>query len=107
QGSDMAGVYVHLSGRDVDKAILEAYEKKAQEKRESEKPHLLICDKCETRNTVGSKFCNNCGRALGNELWVEKAPASKKQNGMMGQLMQDPEFRELLLKKMTEVMTNE
>ncbi|MBD3210268.1 hypothetical protein GF318_02700 [Candidatus Micrarchaeota archaeon] len=25
QGSDMAGVYVHLSGRDVDKAILGTY----------------------------------------------------------------------------------
>jgi integrase/recombinase XerD len=107
QGSDMAGVYVHLSGRDVDNAILEACGKTAQGDGESEKTPLPVCDRCGTHNSSESKFCNSCGQAFGNGLWVEKISPPKKQNGVMGYLMQDPEFRDLLLKKMTEAMVSE
>ncbi|MEW6035973.1 MAG: site-specific integrase [Candidatus Micrarchaeota archaeon] len=107
QGSDMAGVYVHLSGRDVDDAILKTYGKKAPEKTEQPKPNGFVCESCNTSNIAGSKFCNNCGKAFGNELWVEKVAPPKRQSNFMGQLMQDPDFRDLMLKKMAEAITNE
>lgn len=43
QGSDMASVYVHLSGRDVDNAILGAYGLKGQDTKEIEKFKPVAC----------------------------------------------------------------
>jgi hypothetical protein len=103
----MASIYVHMSGRDVDDAILKTYGKKAPEKTEQPKPNGFVCESCNTSNIAGSKFCNNCGKAFGNELWVEKVAPTKKQSNFMGHLMQDPDFRDLMFKKMTEAMTTE
>lgn len=63
RGSDMAAVYVHLSGRDLDDAILNLYDKKPDT---SAKPKLIekICVVCKTENSPTQKFCMKCGNAL-------------------------------------------
>jgi site-specific recombinase XerD len=59
QGSDMASRYVHLSGKQVDNAILELNGLKKPEKKEI----LLLqqaCPRCKNPNDVNSKYCSTC-----------------------------------------------
>ena len=66
--SGMASVYVHLSGKDLDKDILELYGREVKE----EKPVQTIltpieCVRCHTENAPTSKFCSTCGMVLSEE----------------------------------------
>jgi len=63
QGSDMASVYVHLSGKDVDDAILEANGIKKSEK-EKKKNEAIKCSRCNQINPSGNKICGVCGLPL-------------------------------------------
>ncbi len=62
-GSDMPGTYIHLSGQQVDNAILNIYGLIKDEDRE---PLLmpLKCNRCKTMNGPTSDFCCSCGMAL-------------------------------------------
>jgi len=56
-------IYVHLSGRDVDDALLGVY---GLRKNAEEKPQLSpkVCPRCEVANVYDAKFCSRCGLAL-------------------------------------------
>ncbi len=69
QGSDMASVYVHLSGRDVDDAILKMHGLKKEE--EEEKPKARKCSRCRKVNASHVKFCFNCGAPLDVKVMLE------------------------------------
>lgn len=60
QNSDMASVYVHLSGEDVEKKLL----KKAGLLKEGKKQEDLLkpnaCIRCKEKNSIGAKFCSKC-----------------------------------------------
>jgi ribosomal protein L40E len=105
QGSDMASVYVHLSGRDVDNAILGAYGLKNEENKELEKFRPVVCGRCSSTNSPGSKFCTKCGYALSVDVVLNneqpKEPAVK--GDLMAFLMKDPEFKKLIMKRLMEV----
>ena len=62
-GSDMAEVYVHLSGADLDNKLLAVY---AGRPIETIKPKFapIICAKCGQENTPGQRFCGRCGAPL-------------------------------------------
>lgn len=65
QSSKMASIYVHLSQRDVDDALLKSYGINPDVKKESEveaKP--LNCPRCKTSNENTNKFCSLCGFVL-------------------------------------------
>lgn len=102
QGSDMASVYVHLSGRDIDDAILKVYEVKNDAETKKEKFKPLECPRCELPNAPASKFCTKCGCVLNAETAMQLEDNGKKYGELMNTLMKDPEFRELMLKKMLE-----
>lgn len=59
-GSEMTKIYVHLSGRDVDRAILKAegieVPEEGVKKRELPKP----CSRCDTVSPSTSRFCRRC-----------------------------------------------
>lgn len=101
QGSEMPSIYVHLSGRDVDEAILGVYGLK---KIEEEKPKLTprICPRCGYSNAYDAKFCSRCGLALDIKAAAQIEEARKKTDNVMDILIKDKEFRELLIKKLKE-----
>jgi len=101
QGSEMPSIYVHLSGRDVDDAILGVYGLK---KVSEEKPKLTprICPRCNCNNTYDAKFCSRCGLALDIKAAAQLEEARQKSDSVMDTLMEDKEFRELLMKKLKE-----
>lgn len=62
-GSAMPATYVHLSGKQIDDAVLSIYGKK---RREEMRPELTsrTCPRCEKENGPTSKFCARCGLPL-------------------------------------------
>ena len=62
-GSNMASIYVHLSGKDVEKKILEINGVKNI-------PHsrgdfiLKECIRCKAKNDSSNKYCSSCGMVL-------------------------------------------
>ena len=102
QGSDMPSVYVHMSGRDTDDAMLGVYGLKKVEHEQS-KMTPKICPRCQVSNVVDSKFCSKCGLALDVKAAAEIEDARSKADGIMDELMKDSEFRELLQRKMKQL----
>lgn len=62
--SRMASTYVHLSGRDIDNAILQANGMKPKEEEIKPKLIIRICQRCRMDNSVTATFCSRCGAAL-------------------------------------------
>jgi hypothetical protein len=71
QGSKMPSIYVHLSGRDVDAALLKLQGEKIEEAKERTK---LVKKKLRAmrRGKCTNKFCHRCGMALGLSTVIEQ-----------------------------------
>jgi len=61
--SRMASVYVHLSGKDVDEALLKA-KGIAVEHEEKPQQTVKVCSRCSEPNSALSHFCKRCGNPL-------------------------------------------
>jgi site-specific recombinase XerD len=70
QGSKEASTYVHLSGRDTDKAILEMHGL-VEEEKQKDKFKTIECPRCKTKNDPASKFCSGCSLGLDEKSILE------------------------------------
>ena len=109
QDSKMAAVYVHLSGRDVDNALLKVYgiENNNEKKESIFKPKT--CKRCHKVNQATNKFCSRCGMPLDEETKAEvirKTIERKEADDIMDRLLEDEEFREMFLHKIQEMTLN-
>jgi hypothetical protein len=94
QGSSMASVYVHLSGRDVDNAILEINGlKRKDSEKEAYKP--IMCG-CGEINPCLNNYCNKCGKPLKTETAIQIDSKKKETSELIESLMKDPEILEKL-----------
>ena len=101
QGSDMASVYVHLSGRDIDNAILDVYNMKNKPK-EPDQFKPVFCPRCNSNNSPASKFCTKCGYALSAEIAMQIENQDLKSDSLIDKFLEDPQFKELLIRKIVE-----
>lgn len=71
--SDMPAIYVHLSARDIDEAVLRAEGVKTEENKAATEKVLQVkeCSRCGTTNPMDSKFCYKCSMALDLETAME------------------------------------
>lgn len=99
QASEMASVYVHLSGRDVDNALL-ALHGEAIVQVKAEELQISHCRRCHEKNSPASSFCSRCGTPFDSKLLVEDQPPAT--NPLMRELMDDPEIKELMTRKAIE-----
>ena len=104
QSSKVASVYIHLSGKDVDDAVLKANGIKIPEKQQY-KPRLVPtnCQRCKTSNEITNKFCKLCGLVLDKEEAdkILKADGERQQaDEVMNQLIKDPEILALIKQKL-------
>lgn len=102
QGSEMAAIYVHLSGRDVDNALLRVYgiDNKEGPKESTLKPKE--CERCGQKNASSNVFCGRCSYPLDEVKRLEIMKNDmKRQNAdnILDELIKDRQFRELLIKK--------
>ena len=61
--SNMVARYTHLSGRDIDDAVLKANGMPTNHKKGSE-VQVKMCIKCHERNEITAKYCVKCGTPL-------------------------------------------
>jgi integrase len=105
QSSKMAGIYVHLSGRDTEEAILALNGIKTKEKNElKEELKPRKCAKCYKINAATVRFCDNCGMILDGieaSKIIQKEIDREKADKLMNKLIEDPEILELIKKKLT------
>ncbi len=103
QSSEMAATYVHLSGRDVDDALLKIHN---LAKTEENKPPVLdvkLCLRCREKNAPVSKFCFKCGTPLDAGLMAQVEDERKAGDDVLNALMKDREFKEFMVKKVVEL----
>lgn len=104
QSSDMAAVYVHLSGRDAERAILRVYgiEKSEEEERERVQPlRPEACPNCGYVNPQEAEFCLRCGYPLTEGARRRVAEKRRELNELIVALLNDPKVREALLEALT------
>ena len=102
QSSDMASVYVHLSGRDVDSAILKLHDLKPTEERK-DTFKAKSCHRCKQSNSPTSKFCQKCGAVLDLETVLSVESERKKSDELMNSLMKDEKTVTFLTGRMREL----
>ncbi|MEM1532111.1 MAG: tyrosine-type recombinase/integrase [Nitrososphaerota archaeon] len=83
QDSEMAAVYVHLSGRDLDKALLRASGMPIEEDLEVKEFRLIMCQRCKEQNSPGISFCRRCGAPLDLKVALE---LDEKKNSEIAEL---------------------
>ncbi|MEM2138110.1 MAG: site-specific integrase [Candidatus Anstonellaceae archaeon] len=103
KASDMAAVYVHLSGRDVDSALLALQGMVKPEDRKEEQMKILLCPRCQERNSPIAKFCLRCGSPMGIQAAMQIEDERKAGDELLNKLMQNPEFKAMMFKKVVEL----
>jgi site-specific recombinase XerD/phage FluMu protein Com len=95
-GSREARTYVHLSGRDTDRAILEMHGV-IEEEKEKDKKKPIKCPRCNIINDPFARFCMGCSLGLDEKSMIE-FDKQKEQATQMGfvdmEMIKDPKFRE-------------
>ncbi len=90
QGSNMPRVYVHLSGRDVDNAILELHGlKKSNDDNNQRELEFKECGICGKANEFEAKICQRCARPLDIASALELENKERKFLGMITPKMID------------------
>jgi integrase/recombinase XerD len=103
-GSYMPSTYVHLSGRDVDGAILKAHGIIVDEKSNSRASITLTkCPRCAKEITSEDQFCPACGMVLYAQVAVQLEDERAKADSLMDLLMKDDEVRSLISRKVHEL----
>jgi hypothetical protein len=103
-GSDMPSTYVHLSGRDVDGALLKAHGITVDQE-----PTLRMgltlgkCPRCGKDISSETQFCPTCGMVLDAKAAVRLEEERMKADRLMDLLMNDNEVRNLLSQKVHEL----
>lgn len=109
-GSRMTQTYVHLSGRDQDKAILKAYGIEVQDDAPIESERPLNCPRCNEPNDRIARFCWKCGMILDKTLSDKKLQEEARvieESVISSTVVEDstkslvksfpPEFKDLIL----------
>ena len=103
-GSREAATYVHLSGRDTDKAILKLHGL-AEEETEKETFTPIKCPRCNIKNDPAAKFCNSCSLGLDEKTMMEydqqKELAAKLGFDMKG-ILNDHDFMVSMMNTMAK-----
>lgn len=97
QSSDMASVYVHLSGRDVDNAILKLHGLASAEKKESESLRVRKGARCQEKNSPVSKFCSRCGSPLEIRTAIELDQKRRNGDELVSMIVKDPRVQEIIV----------
>lgn len=97
QGSNMASVYVHLSGRDVDHALLELNGINLRKEKQPEDFQAIDCPRCKNKNSPISKFCNCCGLALDIKSAIQLDEARNRADRLITELIKDPKVIDVLI----------
>jgi len=104
QSSKMAGIYIHMSGKETDETILEINGIHVNKEKKESLMKPKKCSKCRTINEATNRFCKLCGLPLDQKEAdrILKADVERSQaDEIMNQLTKDPEILELIKRKLS------
>ncbi len=101
QASDMAAVYVHLSGRDVDSALLKLAGKKVPEAEKELDRRAKPCFICRHENPPEAHRCSNCARPLDLKTALEDDMREKELLSLLAPRM----LEEMIQRRIQELLT--
>lgn len=99
QGSKMASVYIHLSGRDVDRALLKVNGIKINEEDDNESLGAVNCARCQENNEPTNTYCKRCGMILDTKKLMNIEQEERNKNYLLNELIKDPQIKGLLQQK--------
>jgi len=103
QDSRMASHYVHLSGRDIDAAILRASGRPSQEQNNAPILTAESCRECGRDLSLGYTRCPYCGHHTGSAIRPEaQSQESRGVADIARALIADDEIRALIRKKLEQ-----
>jgi hypothetical protein len=91
QSSYMASIYVHMSGRDVDDALLKLHGLK-EKTPEDDHQKPTRCPRCSEINPPNFKFCGKCGMALDLKAVMEKDEKMKAALSFMDESLDEKDL---------------
>ena len=97
----MPATYVHLSGADVDKKMLEKrgiIESEASNGNNHLKP--VICANCKAENSATSRFCTQCGIAFFLKDAMNKDQEKKDAVKLFEAIMKDEGLKQAIMKNL-------
>jgi len=104
QSSTMAATYVHLSGRDVDDALLAVYGKKTIDRKNKQSELAPVdCPRCKETNEYSNVFCKKCGWVLNSDSAEALNTKRKKADEIINTLTKDPESLKLIAKAIAKL----
>ncbi len=95
--SRMAATYVHLSGRDIDNALLQANGLPVEKEYEKPKLTVKVCAKCKMPNTIDAIHCNRCGATLDVKNAMEAKMGESQLKESLLESIKDPKVIEELV----------
>jgi len=99
----MCDVYNHLSMRDVEDKLLRIHGVKPAEKPEESPLAPRRCPRCNETNPATNRFGARCGAVLDLRTAVQLEEARRKVDQVYDKLLEDPEVRALLARKIAEL----
>jgi len=91
QSSDMASRYVHLSGRNVDDAVLTLNGLKTKEEVNESKLKPKVCSRCNEQNPPNASYCYKCAMPLDTETVQKETLENKVKEKGLVEYMKSPE----------------
>ena len=95
----MAATYVHLSGRDVNNALLKLHGMKVNGEEKRNEFTLIICPRCENKNSPTSKFRSAYGLCLDVKTAICIDEVRAEVDKLMNELIKNPKVLDSLLEK--------
>ncbi|MDE1856286.1 MAG: tyrosine-type recombinase/integrase [Candidatus Micrarchaeota archaeon] len=94
--SRMVSTYVHMSGRDIDDAVMQTYGKRPKE---MAAPVLTerVCPRCRYANGIDFLHCKRCGAALDASMVMKEEQVANDLKNSLLEAAQDPKFLEDLM----------
>lgn len=102
-GSGMPATYVHLSGRDMDEAMLKLGGEKPKEEKSESSLAPLECPRCTMMNKATGRFCSRCGAVLDVETAIRMQDEMKEIDDKFSKVLEDKEVQRLLARKIKQL----
>jgi len=104
QDSDMASTYIHLSGRDIDNAVLGMYGMGEKNKKEILNGLPVKCYRCGFSNDPDTKFCSNCGLPLDTKTAIEEEKRIETLDNLSTEALKKDNVREAFKEAIKELI---
>lgn len=89
--SRMPATYVHMSGRDMDGALLKIYGLKQDGQEET-----ITCPRCKHENKPLAKYCIECGMPLSLDIALKDQEERSKYDDVMSKLMENEKVKNII-----------